>query len=197
MANKLFLQNNSYLMRISDSDSVTQHLNAFNIVITQLLFIDINIIEEEKCISMLCSFPDSWNNLVVAIWINNTTLKLDDVVATLLSEEMRWKNTKGLTPEAPSVRGRPIIKNKGKHFSGRSKSRGKSRSRSTSLVQSTRRFWTCVNPRKYKKKCKSKGVSTSKDYKETQSTERKLTQDEKGDVYLASRSTQLERESHV
>ena len=35
---------------------------------------------------------------------NNTTLKLYDVVATLLLEEMRQKNMEGSTPEALSVR---------------------------------------------------------------------------------------------
>ena len=36
----------------------------------------------------------------MAIGSNNTTLKLDDVVVALLSEEMRRKNMEGLTPEA-------------------------------------------------------------------------------------------------
>ena len=64
-------------------------LIAFNTIISQLLFVDIKITEVEKCISMLCSFLDSWDNLVMAIGRNNTTLKIDDVVATLLLKEMR------------------------------------------------------------------------------------------------------------
>ena len=76
-------------MRMSDGDLVTEHLNAFNTVISQLLSVDIKITEEEKYISLLCSFPDSWDNLVVAIGSNNTTLNIDDVVATLLLEETR------------------------------------------------------------------------------------------------------------
>jgi hypothetical protein len=54
--------------------------------------VDINIIDEEKCISLLCYFPDSWDILVVAIGNNTTTLVLEDVVASLLLEEMRRKN---------------------------------------------------------------------------------------------------------
>ena len=61
----------------------------------------------------------------------------------------------GLTLEALSVRGRSVNKKKGKPSSGRSKSRGKLRSRSTSP--------TCGKPIHYKKYSKSKGVGTSKD----------------------------------
>ena len=70
---------------MSDGDLVIEHLNVFNIAISQLLSIDIKITEEKKCISLLCSLLDSWDNLVVAIRRNNTTLKLDDVVSSLFS----------------------------------------------------------------------------------------------------------------
>ena len=66
---------------------------------------DIKIIEEERCISLLCSLVDSWDNLVVAIGNNTTTLNLDDVVTSLLMEEIRWKNMEGLTKDALMVRG--------------------------------------------------------------------------------------------
>lgn len=49
---------------------------------------DIKITEAEKCISLLCSLPNSLDNLVVAVGRNNTTVKINDMVATLLSEEM-------------------------------------------------------------------------------------------------------------
>jgi hypothetical protein len=38
---------------------MTEHLNAFNTIISQLSFVDIKITEEEKCVSLLCSFADS------------------------------------------------------------------------------------------------------------------------------------------
>ena len=40
-----------------------------------------------------------------------------------------------------------------------------------------------------------KGVETNKDFEETQSPESKSTQEEKGDVYFASMSTQSEQHS--
>ena len=89
MVNNLFLRNKLYLLRMNDGDSVIEHLNAFNTVISQMLSADTKIVEEEKCISLLCSLSDSWDNLVMAIRRNNTTLKIHNVVVALLLEEMR------------------------------------------------------------------------------------------------------------
>lgn len=87
LVNKLFLQKKLYLLRMNNGDLVTEHLNAFNNVISQLLYVDIKITNEEICLSQLCSFPKSWDILVIAIGSNTTTLNLDDLVASLLSEE--------------------------------------------------------------------------------------------------------------
>ena len=89
MVNKLFLQKKLYLRRMNEGDLITNHLSTFNTMISQLLSMDIKIIEEEKCISPLCSFPESWDSLVVAIGRNNNTLNIDDAVASLLLKEMR------------------------------------------------------------------------------------------------------------
>jgi hypothetical protein len=57
--------------------------------------VDIKITDEEKCINLLCYFPNSWDILVVALGSNTTTLTLEDMVASLLSEEMRRKKMEG------------------------------------------------------------------------------------------------------
>jgi hypothetical protein len=90
LVNKLFLRKKLYHLRMEDGDSVTEHLNAFNTLVSQLGSVNITIAEEDKCITLLCSLPDSWDNLVVAIGsTTQSTLKYEDVVASLLSEEMR------------------------------------------------------------------------------------------------------------
>ena len=58
-------------------------------------------------------FPNSWDNLFVAIGSNTTTLALEDVVDSLLSEEMRRNNMEGLTKYSLMVRGRLVDSDKG------------------------------------------------------------------------------------
>jgi hypothetical protein len=88
-----------------DGRLVTEHLNEFNTIISHLLFMDIKITEEEKCIILLCFFSDYWDRLVMDIKNNSTTLMLEYVVASPLSKEMRKKNMEGSTKDALLVRG--------------------------------------------------------------------------------------------
>jgi hypothetical protein len=49
LVNKLFLWKKLYNLRMRDGDSVTEHLNAFNTVVSQLLSVEIKISDEDKC----------------------------------------------------------------------------------------------------------------------------------------------------
>ena len=84
---------------------MTEHLNAFNTVVSQLPVVDIKISDEDKCISLLCSLPDSWDSLVIVIGSNTSTLNFDDIVSSLLLEEMRRRNMEGQNGDALSIRG--------------------------------------------------------------------------------------------
>ena len=59
---------------MKDGDSVTEHLNAFNTMVSQLSSIYIKLSDEDKCIGLLCPLPDSWDSLVIAIGSNATSL---------------------------------------------------------------------------------------------------------------------------
>jgi hypothetical protein len=160
--------------------------NAFNTLVSQLVFVNITIAKEDKCITLLCSLPDSWDNLVVAIGsTTQSTLKYEDVVSSLLSEEMRRKSMDSHSTNALFVRGRTQDRNLGKPLGGRSKSIGRSKSPGKSL----RKCWKCGKIGHYKKDCKSKKVDKPKGSDSTSSTEAKTSTEEGGNVYLASTST--------
>jgi hypothetical protein len=165
LVNKLFLRKKLYNLRMRDGDSVAEHLNAFNTVVSQLVSVEIKILDEDKCISLLCSLPDSWDSLVVAIGSNTTSLKFEEVVSSLLSEEMRQKNMEGHSTNALFARGRSQERNRSNFSSGRSKSKG----RSKSPKKFVRVCWRCGKEGHYKKQCRSK-VEKKKGSEESSST---------------------------
>jgi hypothetical protein len=89
LVNKILLRNKLYNLRMRDGDSMVENLYTFNTMVSQLISVEIKILDEYKCISLLCPLPDSWDSLVVAIGSNKNSLKFDEVVSSLFSEEMR------------------------------------------------------------------------------------------------------------
>jgi hypothetical protein len=74
LVNKLFLIKKLYYPRMRDGDSVAEHLNAFNTVVCWSVSVEIKIPSEDKCIGLLCSLPNLWDSLVVAIGFNTIAL---------------------------------------------------------------------------------------------------------------------------
>eukprot|EP00253_Pinus_taeda_P034010 PITA_34010 len=103
LVNKLFLWKKLYNLRMKDGDSVTEHLNACNTMVSQLASVDIKILDEDKCISLLCSLLDSWDSLAIAIGSNATAFQFDEIVSSLLMEEMRQTNMESQNGDALSL----------------------------------------------------------------------------------------------
>jgi hypothetical protein len=83
-------------MKMSEGGSVSDHLNEFNTITNQLSFVGVKFDKEVRAILILCSLLEIWNGLVMAVSnsvFGSNTLKFDDVVGVILSEEMRWKST--------------------------------------------------------------------------------------------------------
>jgi hypothetical protein len=52
LVNKLFLRKMLYHLRMEDGDSMKEHLNAFNTLVSQIGSVNITIAEEDKCITL-------------------------------------------------------------------------------------------------------------------------------------------------
>ena len=89
LVNKLYLQKKLFRLRMDENDTITEHLNVYNTMVSQLTFVGIKMDEEDKCITLLCSLLDSWDNLIVAIGsVSQVNLKFDEIISSLLSKEM-------------------------------------------------------------------------------------------------------------
>ena len=90
-SNKVFLMKHLLNMKMSEGGSVVDHLNEFNTLTSQLSSVKVNFNDEVRALLILCSLLESWNSLVMVVSnyvpISNT-LKFDDVVGVILSEEM-------------------------------------------------------------------------------------------------------------
>jgi len=95
---------------------------------------EVNFDDEVRALLFLCSLPESWNGLVMAISNSvsgSSTLKFDDVIGAILSDEMQQKSFGETLGNALSVESRGRKMEIGKSSGYHSKSRkGRSKSRS-------------------------------------------------------------------
>ena len=85
LVNKLFLQKKLFHIRMDENHIVTYHLNVYNTLLSQITSVGIKMAQEDKCITLLCSLPDSLDNLIVAIGSSSqATLKFDEIESSLL-----------------------------------------------------------------------------------------------------------------
>jgi len=179
---------------MKDGDSVTEHLNEFNTVVSQLASIDIKISDEDKCIGLLCSPLDSWDSLVIAIGSNAIDFHFDEIVSSLLTKEMRWKNMECQNGDALFVQGQTQNRDKNKLSSGRYKSRGRSKSLGKPIKVVC---WKCRKEGHYKRECKCKAPDKGKGSDDAPSAKEKTTSGKGWDVYLDSSSTHVDHEARL
>ena len=83
-------------MKMLEGGSVADHLNDFNTLTSQLIYVKVSFDDEVRALLILCSFLESRNGLLIAVSNSvsvSNTLRFDDVVGSILSEEMRRKRT--------------------------------------------------------------------------------------------------------
>ena len=91
VSNKVFLMKLLFNMKMSEGGSIVDHLNDFNMVTNQLSYVGVNFDDEVRDILILCSLHKDemdWSWLVSNYVSGSSTLKFDDVIGVILSEEM-------------------------------------------------------------------------------------------------------------
>jgi len=134
-SNKVFLMKRLYNIKMKEGASVAEHLNAFNIITNRRASVKIILDDEIRAILLMCSMPDSWENLIVAMSTSTNigTLKFDDVNSSLMNEELRRKSiaeNQGGEALALAHRGRRMDRG----WQGRSRARGRSKSRRGRII---------------------------------------------------------------
>ena len=59
LVNKFFLQNKLFHLRMDENDIVAENFDVYNNMVSQKTYVGIKMAEEDKCITLLCSLPDS------------------------------------------------------------------------------------------------------------------------------------------
>jgi hypothetical protein len=132
-SNKVFLMKLLFNMKMSEGGFVADHLNEFNTVTNQLSSVKVDFDDEVRALLILCSLPESWNGLVMVVSnsvSSSNTLKFEDVVGVILSEEMRRKSTGETSGNALNMENRGEKKDRGKgsgNYGNSRKGRFKSR----------------------------------------------------------------------
>jgi len=87
--NQIYLKRKLYSFKMKEGTKIANFLNVFNILICQLDNMDVKRNEEDTIVTLLWSFPETWDHLVISISFNTIeTLEFDIVIGALLSEEV-------------------------------------------------------------------------------------------------------------
>jgi hypothetical protein len=182
-SNKVFLMKRLFNMKMSEGGSVADHLNEFNTVTNQLSSVKVDFDDEVRALLILCSLPKSWNGLVMAVSNSvsgSNTLKFDDVVGVILSEEMQRKSTGETLGNALNMENRGRPKNRGKGSRNRGNSRkGRSKSRLGKIE-----CWNCGKKGHLKKD--SRDPKKQRDGQQERNQEANVTGDVLQDAFILS-----------
>ena len=89
--NKVYLMRRLFNLEVSETGSVSNHINEFNMIVSQLNSVDINFEDEIKVLILMSSLPESWDTVVAAISSSHGSekLKFDEIRDVVLSESIR------------------------------------------------------------------------------------------------------------
>ncbi|KAA0061179.1 Gag-Pol [Cucumis melo var. makuwa] len=130
--NKIFLKRKLYTLRMSESTSMTEHMNILNTLFSQLTLLAYKIEPNERAELLLQSLPDSYDQLVINLTNNILTdyLSFDDVTSAVLEEENRRKNKEDKLVSSQQAEALVVTRGRSSECnSSGSKNQGRSKSR--------------------------------------------------------------------
>ena len=79
--NKVYLMQRLFNLQMSEDESVADHINEFNMIVSQLSSVEINFEDEIKALILMSSLPESWDTVVAAISSSrgSNKLKFDEI----------------------------------------------------------------------------------------------------------------------
>ncbi|KAK8966007.1 hypothetical protein KSP40_PGU019629 [Platanthera guangdongensis] len=89
LTNKLYVKKQLYSLRMSEGTQLLNHMNVFNKLVSQLRSMDVKVEEEDRALLLLSSLPRSFDHLVTTMLYGKDTLKMEEMVTLLLSNEKR------------------------------------------------------------------------------------------------------------
>ena len=89
LARKVFLRRKFFSMRKIDTDTMQEHINKLTLLAQQIRATGSEIGDDEFAMTLLCSLPDEYDHLIVALETRADELSSDTVITRLLQEEER------------------------------------------------------------------------------------------------------------
>ena len=112
-----------------EGQSVQEHLSHFQKILTDFLSIVENVEEKIRVLVLLASFSPSYESLVTALLVRKSTIKMDEVITTILQNEVLRKENPASSSDDGSLTLVAFGRAGGGRRSDRRSQRGRSKSR--------------------------------------------------------------------
>jgi len=125
--NGLYLKRRLYHFQLKRGVSISDHINIYTKLLTDLENVDVVIDEEDKALIFLSSLPDErYETFVLTLIKGRTSLSYSEVTTVLVNFELKRKDKKslsGISTEVLTVRGRSLNQRGENHCRSKSGSR--------------------------------------------------------------------------
>ena len=117
--NKVYLMRRSFNLQMSEKGTISDHINEFNMIVSQLNSVDINFKDEIKALILMSFLPESWDTVIAAICSSRGSkkLKFDEICDVVLIKSIHKREVGDSPGSTLNVdrRGRSMTKGQNQH----------------------------------------------------------------------------------